>query len=287
MSNNYSVLMSVYCKEKPEYLKEAINSILNQTVKTDDFVIVCDGPLNKGLDSVITEFVTDAPGLFNIYRLPNNLGLAKALNNGIMQCKNEIIVRMDSDDIAAPERVEKQLRAMAENNADIVGSNIIEFEGTIENTGSMRQVAEKHEDIVAFAKKRSPFNHPSVMYKKSAVIDSGLYEDYRFFEDYNLWATMLSKGYRGYNVQELLLYMRAGAGMYKRRGGFGYVKCIYRFKNHLRKMGFISFRGFLVGVTGHIVVSIIPNKLRTMVYAKMLRKDKDQRDEKGNFKDVL
>lgn len=275
MTQNYSVLMSVYCKEKPEYLKEAISSILNQTVKTDDFVIVCDGPLNKGLDSVITEFVTNAPGLFNIYRLPNNVGLAKALNNGIVQCKNEIVVRMDSDDISAPERVEKQLRAMAENNADIVGSNIIEFEGNIQNTGSMRQVAEKQEDIVEFAKKRSPFNHPSVMYKKSAVIDSGLYEDYRFFEDYNLWATMLSKGYKGYNVQENLVFMRAGAGMYKRRGGFGYAKCIFRFKNHLREMKFISMTGFLIGVTAHIIVSIIPNRLRTMIYTKLLRKDKE------------
>lgn len=275
MAEKYSVLMSVYCKEKPEYLKEAISSILNQTVKTDDFVIICDGPLNKGLDSVITEFVTNAPGLFNIYRLPNNLGLAKALNNGILQCKNEIIVRMDSDDISVPERVEKQLKAMSENNADIVGSNIIEFEGSIGNTKSIRQVAQKHEDIVAFAKKRSPFNHPSVIYKKSAVVDSGLYEDYRFFEDYNLWATMLSKGYKGYNVQENLLYMRAGAGMYKRRGGLGYVKCIIRFKNHLRNMKFISLKGFLVGVIGHIIVSLVPNKLRTMVYAKVLRKDKE------------
>ncbi len=272
MAEKYSVLMSVYCKEKSEYLKEAINSILNQTVKTDDFVIVCDGPLNKGLDSVITEFVTNAPGLFNIYRLPNNVGLAKALNNGIVQCKNEIVVRMDSDDISVPKRVEKQLIAMKENNADIVGSNIIEFEGDIKNTKSMRQVAENHRDIVVFAKKRSPFNHPSVMYKKSAVVDSGLYEDYRFFEDYNLWVTMLSKGYKGYNVQENLLYMRAGEDMYKRRGGLNYVKCIVRFKSHLRKIKFISFTEYLVGITAHIVVSLIPNKLRALIYSKALRK---------------
>ena len=99
MTDNYSVLMSVYYKEKPEYLKEAIDSILNQTVKTDDFVIVCDGPLTEGLDKVIADYVKTYSGLFTVYRLSRNMGLAKALNNGILQCKNELIARMDSDDI--------------------------------------------------------------------------------------------------------------------------------------------------------------------------------------------
>ena len=165
MTENYSVLMSVYIKEKPEYLKEAITSILNQTVKTNDFVIVCDGPLTEGLNKVIADFVTTYSGLFNVYRLEHNMGLAKALNNGILQCKNEIIVRMDSDDVSMPDRVEKQMKAMKEKNADIVGSNIIEFVGDISNTGNMRVVPENNEEIIMFAKNRSPFNHPSVMYK--------------------------------------------------------------------------------------------------------------------------
>ena len=167
MTENYSVLMSVYIKEKPEYLKEAITSILNQTVKTNDFVIVCDGPLTEGLNKVIADFVTTYSGLFNVYRLEHNMGLAKALNNGILQCKNEIIVRMDSDDVSMPDRVEKQMKAMKEKNADIVGSNIIEFVGDISNTGNMRVVPENNEEIIMFAKNRSPFNHQSVMYKKS------------------------------------------------------------------------------------------------------------------------
>lgn len=265
--------MSVYYKEKPEYLKAAIDSILNQSVKTDDFVLVCDGPLNKGLDDVIAEYVRTVPGLFNVYRLSQNMGLAKALNHGILQCKNELIARMDSDDISAPDRIEKQIRAMEDNGADIVGSNIIEFENTIENTGAMRQVPEKSEEITAFAKKRSPFNHPSVMYKKSAVVDAGFYEDYRYFEDYNLWATMLFKGYKGYNVQENLLYMRAGADMYKRRGGASYVKCIVRFRRHLREIGFIGTGEFLISTFVRVAVSLVPNSARTMFYSKILRKN--------------
>ena len=272
MTDNYSVLMSVYYKEKPEYLKEAIDSILNQTVKTDDFVIVCDGPLTEGLDKVIADYVKTYSGLFTVYRLSRNIGLAKALNNGILQCKNELIARMDSDDISAPDRIEKQIAAINEKKADIVGANIIEFVGNINNTGNSRIVPEKNEDIITFAKKRSPFNHPTIMYKKSAVIAAGFYEDYRFFEDYNLWATMLNMGYKGYNIQENLLYMRGGEEMYKRRGGFSYVGWIYRFKKHLKKIGFIGEKDFLVGVLGHAVVSIIPNGIREKIYSKLLRK---------------
>ena len=272
MTADYSVLMSVYHKEKPDYLRAAIDSILNQTVKTDDFVIVCDGPLGEGLDSVIADYVRANPGLFNVYRLYRNMGLAKALNNGILQCRNEIIARMDSDDICAPDRMEKQLKAMEQQAAQIVGSNIIEFTKDITNTTTCRVVPRDNEQIKAFAKKRSPFNHPSVMYKKSAVIDAGLYEDYRFFEDYNLWVTMLSKGYLGYNIQENLLYMRAGADMYKRRGGLAYIKCIVKFNRHLRQMKFIGTGSFLIGTAERVLGSIIPNRLRAFAYSKLLRK---------------
>lgn len=272
MTKKYSVLMSVYYREKPEYLRAAIDSVLSQTVKTNDFVIVCDGPLSEGLNHVITDYVTTYSGLFHIYRLHHNMGLAKALNNGILQCKNEIIVRMDSDDICAGDRVEKQLEAMDREGADIVGSNIIEFVESISNTKNSRVVPEKNKDIINFAKSRSPFNHPSVMYKKSAVQAAGFYEDYRYFEDYNLWVSMLVKGFQGYNVQENLVYMRAGKDMYKRRGGFSYVKCIFRFENHLRKIGFISTPSFLLRAVTRSFVSIVPNSMRTLIYTKILRK---------------
>ena len=272
MTDNYSVLMSVYYKEKPEYLKEAIDSILNQTVKTDDFVIVCDGPLTEGLDKVIADYVKTHSGLFTVYRLSRNIGLAKALNNGILQCKNELIARMDSDDISAPDRIEKQIAAINEKKADIVGANIIEFVGNINNTGNSRIVPEKNEDIITFAKKRSPFNHPTIMYKKSAVIAAGFYEDYRFFEDYNLWATMLNDGCIGYNVKEPVLYMRAGEGMYKRRGGLKYISYIYKFKKHLKDIGFITTGQFIGDTVARSIVSIVPYKVRKFIYAKLLRK---------------
>lgn len=269
---DYSVLMSVYNKEKPEYLRAAIDSMLKQSVPTNDFVLVCDGPLTDSLEEVIASFAKAVPGLFNVYRLPKNVGLAGALNHGILQCKNEIIARMDSDDISAPERMEKELKAMDEQQADIVGANVIEFFQTVADTGGIRKVPESPQDILRFAKKRSPFNHPSVVYRKSAVLRAGFYGDYRFFEDYHLWAVMLKQGCRGYNVQENLVYMRAGDGMYERRGGFSYIPCIVRFQRSLKQLGYINGLEFAVTVVSRSVVSIIPGKLRKAVYKKILRK---------------
>lgn len=278
---SYSVLMSVYYKENPKYLEAAINSILNQTIKTEDFVLVCDGPLNEELDRVIDDFNHKYPVLFNIVRLEENVGLAKALNAGIVQCKNDLVARMDSDDIAAPDRMERQLSIFEERAVDIVSGTVTEFSGeqiTVEQVisegtvGSERVLPELEEDIEAFASKRSPFNHPAVMYRKSAVEQVGMYQDFRFFEDYNLWATMLNEGSKGYNIKDTLVYMRAGASMYKRRGGAGYIGCIYRFEKHLKDIGFISTGAFIKSVIIRSVVSIVPNGLRTGFYSKVLRK---------------
>jgi glycosyltransferase involved in cell wall biosynthesis len=264
--------MSVYYKEKPEYLRASIDSILNQTVPTNDFVLVCDGPIGNSLEDVIDECQRTAPGLFNIYRLSKNMGLAKALNHGIIQCKNEVIARMDSDDIAAPNRMEMQLKVMEEQGLDLIGSNVIEFNGDVSNTGGIRQVPETQEEIMSFVKNRTPFNHPTVVYKKSAVVEAGLYEDYRYFEDYHLWATMLKNGAKGYNVQENLVFMRGGEAMYKRRGGLRYIGSIFRFQNSLRKMGYIGMGKFLFNGLSRSLVSLCPTGLRKFLYEKVLRK---------------
>lgn len=278
---DYSVLMSVYDKENPGYLKAAIESVITQSVMTNDFVIVCDGPLKKELRDVIDSFCEKYPEIFNIVKSEKNVGLANALNKGIVLCKNEFVARMDSDDIALYDRMEKQLKLMESGTADIISGTVREFHGdylsveAVEKSGSLgasRALPEKHKAILEFAKKRSPFNHPAVMYKKSAVIDAGLYEDYRFFEDYNLWVNMLKAGCKGYNITEPIVYMRAGREMYKRRGGMSYVKCIYRFKRHLYKIGFISFGQFVSDIAVRTVVSLIPNGLRKFLYSKVLRK---------------
>lgn len=99
-----------------------------------------------------------------------------------------------------------------------------------------------------------------------------MYEDYTYFEDYNLWATMLNDGCIGYNVKEPVLYMRAGEGMYKRRGGLKYISYIYKFKKHLKDIGFITTGQFIGDTVARSIVSIVPYKVRKFIYAKLLRK---------------
>ena len=268
---DYSVLMSVYKKEKPEYLKTAIESMLDQSVATNDFVLVCDGPLTDSLDEVISNFERTNPGLFNVVRLPENVGLAMALNEGLKHCKNEIVARMDSDDFSKPNRIEEELKAMDENGADIVGTNVFEFNGDITRLTGARELPEFHEDIREFAKSRSPFNHPSVVYKKSKVELVGGYGKFDYFEDYYLWITLLQNGCKGYNVQEALLLMRAGDDLYLRRGGKEYAKCVIAFEKHLLSVGYISRFNFFTQTVGRVGVAVMPNKLREKIYKKKLR----------------
>ncbi|MDU5071009.1 glycosyltransferase [Finegoldia magna] len=264
--------MSVYYKERPEYLRQAMKSIFNQTVLTNDFVLICDGPLTEELDAVINEFKHIHEDILNVYRIENNVGLGNALNLGISECKNELVARMDSDDISRKQRCEKQLEIFEKDDSiDIVSGTIEEFVGDIKNVKSCRNLPEKNQDIIKFAKSRSPFNHACIMYKKNKVIEAGSYKDFYFLEDYYLWIRMLNSGCHGYNIQEPLLWVRAGNDMYKRRSGIKYVKSQKNLLTYMKKIGFINKLEFIIGVLIRTCVSLSPNLLRKYLYNNFLR----------------
>ena len=272
MEHKYSVLMSVYKKEKPEFLSKSIESMLHQTVLPDDFVIVCDGPLTKELDQVLSNVKRQYGELFKIIRLPQNRGLGAALSEGINYCRYECVARMDSDDISVSDRCEQEMEALKDPKTAIVGGWIDEFSQDISEQGAVRTVPEGASDIKKYAKKRNPFNHPTVMFKKSAVLAVGNYQTCYGFEDYQLWVRLLNAGYEGYNIQKVLVHMRVSDGMYTRRGGFSYFKKMASFWNYMRKSGFISTADFLKAVVTRGMVSLIPVGLRQTVYGAFLRK---------------
>ncbi len=269
----YSVLMSVYHKEKPEYLKQAIESIQAQTLLTNDFVLVCDGALNESLDAVIAAKKQEMGDILNVIRLTKNGGLGNALNEGIKHCKNELIARMDSDDIAYPNRCEKQIGVFNKYTQVSVCSGIVEeFTTDLNVVDAKRVPPETNEKIIEFAKKRNPFNHPCVMYKKSAVEAVGSYQDFYLLEDYYLWLRMLMAGYQGYNIQEPLLHMRAGSDMYLRRAGWKYAKTQAKLFKFMRKQGFIGNGQYVKSCVIRSMSSLAPNWLRKVVFEKVLRK---------------
>ena len=272
MCKEYSVLMSVYYREKPEYLRLAIESIQKQTVSTNDFVLVCDGVLSAELDAVIAEKQKEIGKALHVVRLEKNVGLGKALNEGIKYCKNELVARMDSDDVAYPDRCEKQLGIFKEHpEVSICSGTVEEFSATIEIVEAKRILPQKHKEIVEFARSRNPFNHPCVMYKKSAVEAAGSYQDFYLLEDYYLWLRMIMAGFQGYNIQDPLLHMRAGAGMYKRRSGFKYAKSQVKLFTFMWNKKFINNRQYIKSCILRSGASLAPNWLRRLAFKKIVR----------------
>lgn len=268
----YSVLMSVYHKEKPEYLKQAIESIQAQTLSTNDFVLVCDGPLTGPLDSVIEEKQQEMGKTLNVVRLAKNRGLGNALNEGIKHCKNELVARMDSDDISYPNRCERQLVVFNIHPEVSICSGIVEEFTTDPNiVDSKRVPPETNTEIVEFAKKRCPFNHPCVMYKKSAVEAVGSYQDFYLLEDYYLWIRMLMAGCQGYNIQEPLLHMRAGSDMYLRRAGWKYAKTQAKLFKFMKQQGFIGNGQYIKSCVIRSGSALAPNWLRKFMFERVLR----------------
>ncbi|GHT61926.1 glycosyl transferase [Bacteroidia bacterium] len=264
----FSVLISVYFKEKPEYLSLALDSIWDsQTIKPNEIVIVKDGLLTNDLDAIIDSFALKAP--VNIVTLEKNVGLGLALAKGIGECSNDIIARMDSDDISKADRFEKQLNKINEGY-DLVSCWSAFFEDSIDNIIAIKKRPEHHKDILKLAKRRSPVGHAMSMYKKKSVLDAGNYRDVGFsYEDYNLWVRMLHNDAKFYNIQEPLYYVRSSKEQIGRRGGFGYmVKEIVQFWFFYR-LGFYSFYNFMENTLTHSIIRIIPTALRKLFYKKI------------------
>lgn len=268
---NYSVLMSVYFKEAPEYLRQAIESIQAQTFPTDDFVLVCDGPLNDALDAAIAEKQQEMGSALNVVRLVKNGGLGNALNEGIKHCKNELVARMDSDDISVMDRCQKQVELFEKNpELDITSGALLEFVTSPDQITGGRTIPCNNNEIIHYSRKRCPFNHPCVMFKKSAVERAGGYQEkYHLFEDYYLWIRMLQNGCKAQNLPDVLLYMRTPADMYLRRGGVDYAKAMLRFHWWVHKSGWTSLADFCMGAVPHAIVCVMPNKLRQMIYRNL------------------
>lgn len=265
--------MSVYHKEKPKNLKHAIDSIQMQTFPTDNFVLVCDGPLNPELDAVIAAKQQEMYGILDVVRLAKNGGLGNALNEGIKHCKNELIARMDSDDISYLNRCEKQISVFNAYPEVSVCSGIVEeFATTPDIINARRVIPETNTEIIEFAKKRNPFNHPCVMYKKSTVEAVGSYQDFYQLEDYYLWLRMLMAGYQGYNIQEPLLHMRAGSDMYLRRAGWKYAKTQAKLFKFMKDKCFIENGQYIKSCVIRIGASLAPNWLRKFLFERILRK---------------
>ena len=179
---------------------------------------------------------------------------------------------MDTDDISESKRFEKQIKYLSENNnIDVLGTNIVEYDDLMKNKLSKRTVPTNDEEIKKYAKSRNPMNHVSVIFKKQNVLKAGGYQDCLYFEDYFLWVRMIQNGNTFHNIQESLVNVRGGDEMIDRRGGIKYIKAIYNFEKKIKKLNFIDSKEFIYNIVARTTVAIIPKFLRKVIYEKKLR----------------
>lgn len=260
----FSVLMSVYNKEKPEFFDEALKSnLVEQTRLPDEMILVCDGMLTEQLNEVVAKYEKRFPNILKVYRLEENEGLGKALNYGLDKCSYEWIARSDSDDVCAKNRFEVQIDYInRHSDIDIVGTYIDEFEEHWDEPIYKKKLPILHENIIEFAKFRNPINHMTVLFKKSKILEAGSYQHVPYVEDYYLWLRAIHSGARIANIDQYLVHARIGNGMLERRSCREYIKSWEILNDYMRTINMIDCTSYWKNMIAVRVFINIPVKLK-------------------------
>lgn len=266
----FTVVMSLYRSDDPAQFRAAFDSLLAQTVLPDEIILVVDGPVGDSLEPEIA--TAEARALTRVIRLPENRGLGAARHMAIEAARNDVIAVMDADDIAVPERFALQISALARGDADLVGGYIEEFDVVPGDAGRIRLVPIGHDDIVAFGRWRQPVNHVTIMFRRKAYRTAGGYRPVRSVEDFDLLARMLVSGARFANVPSVLVHVRSGHEMYRRRGGITYLGRELALLRRMLKNGYLSPAQFVGNVTIRVALRLLPSSLLGVVYRKGLRR---------------
>jgi glycosyltransferase involved in cell wall biosynthesis len=268
----FSVLLSIYNKENPFFLDASLKSVFEQTLAPSEVVLVKDGPLTPGLDEVLSRYQAQYSDIFKVFALEKNSGLGVSLALGLEHCTNELVARMDTDDICMSFRFEKQYNMLQNHpELDLVGFNIAEFDNDPTVVLQCRKLPEKPEDIYKLSKRRNPINHPTVMFRRSKALQAGNYKPMKYLEDYYLWMRMLKEGMKFYNIQEIGVLQRMGNDLISRRHGFSYfsneVKCFAKGFG----IGYINGFEFCSAVVVRGFVRIVPKPVTKWFYNRFLR----------------
>lgn len=268
-----SVLMSVYYKENPDHFQLSLNSILSeQSQKPDEFVLVCDGPLNESLERVINEYESKFDNIMHVYRLETNQGLGKALKYGLDKCHNSIIIRADSDDISIRERIATQVSYLTHNpEISVLSSYIDEFDYDWNSPIHIKEVPLSHDEIYNMAKLRNPINHMAVAFRKEDIERIGSYRHIPYIEDYELWVRAMVNGLKMANLDTVLVHARVGNGMIERRGNKEYISSWKLLSNYMYENQMISYIEKIRNMVSIYLFIYIPVPIRRWIYKHLLR----------------
>lgn len=256
----------MYVKERVSNFNEAFSSIWDQqTLKPSQIVLVKDGILSSELDGAIESWKSRLGDTLTVVSLPENLGLAKALNAGLKHCQYELVARMDTDDISLSRRFDSQVRFMGQNPEVVASSGFIKEFDDLGRVLGLRKLPIQHSDIVKFAKRRSPLSHPAVIFRRDVVLAVGGYPLFRNAQDYALWSVLIVKGYKLANLPEVLVKMRTGNDMYNRRG-YSYLKKEMELLKFQYKVGLLSATDFLFNLVSRTALRLSPNFVKKFLY---------------------
>lgn len=263
----FSVLIPIYVKDNPNHVRESLDSVVNQTITPSEVIIVVDGEVSYEMKELLNHY-QELYVYIKIHYFKENRGLGLVLRDGVELCNYEYIARMDADDICEKERFERQIEYINKYNLDIVGSNITEFIEENKITG-VKKVPMRNE-ISKYIIRRNPFNHMTVFFRKSAVLEVGNYESVMYFEDYYLWFKMHQNNYKMDNIQESLVYARTDS-MHSKRSGITYIKYELNFQKKLLHNNYISYGQFISNIVSKSIIRILPLKIVRFFYGKFLR----------------
>jgi glycosyltransferase involved in cell wall biosynthesis len=266
----FSLLLPYYRGDDPAFFVRAFRStVTDQTLKPSQVVLVQDGEVPDTLAAAVAESAAASPVPVDVVRLPVNRGLATALEEGLTACRHEIVARMDADDISLPHRFERQL-PMLESGLDLVGAGMLEFQDEVGTVVGRRVPPVGQEHIARYARFHDPFNHPTVVYRKSAVAAAGGYRDLGLMEDYWLFARMIHTGARVGNVAEPLVMYRVSSGAYARRGGLNQLRAEVTLQRELRRDQFTSRAQFARNLAVRGGYRLVPEQIRRVAYRSLI-----------------
>jgi len=273
MNSVFSVIMSVYAKDKPEYFETAMLSVIDQTLKPNEIVVVKDGPIDWDVNSIVNKLCQKYKSKCKILSLEKNSGPGAARQYAAEHTANELIAIMDSDDISVPTRFEDQVNEFNQHpELDAIGGLIAEFTGDNPVLSEIKRVVpEMHKEIFEMGKYRNPMNNATVMFKKNSLLKVGGYKSIRGTEDHELFVRMMMGGQQFYNIQKILVKVRVGTDMYKRRGGVNFIKSDLSLLNTMYKTRYIKISQYIVNLVLRFILRAMPNTLRGIIYRKIFR----------------
>lgn len=271
-SDDFSVLISIYAKEKPDYLDLSLQSIFTNSLFPSEVVLIEDGPVGKELQKVVAKYQRKYPKVLKVFSYEKNRGLGLALADGVKNCSYDLIVRMDADDICHKNRFEREISyLMKHQDIDVLGSFVMEYDNTMSTACALKEVPLQDREIKKYMRTRNPLNHMSVVFRKEKVLSAGNYLPMLFFEDYYLWCRMAKNNCHFANLEEPLVDVRSGLKMIERRGGLKYVKCICQFEWTLWRQQTINTLELIKNIVIRVTVCFLPRHIRKTLYEKKLR----------------